>query len=101
MTFRRIIIITLIVLAVGVGLYYSFLPHPIGVDLATIKRGTIIASVKDEGVVKIKDTYQISTPIGGDVLRIPYRIGDFVEQGKIVASITPQKSSFLDERTLL
>ena len=101
MTLRRIIIIILIVLAVGAGLYYSFLPHPIGVDLATIKRGTIIESVKDEGVVKIKDTYQISTPIGGDVLRIPYRVGDFVEQGKIVASITPQKSSFLDQRTLL
>ena len=98
----RNIIITIVVLgAAGATTWWALQPQPMGVDLATIKRGNLIEIISDEGVVKIKDTYQISTPIGGDVKRIPFKVGDFVEQGKIVATITPQKSAFLDERSLL
>lgn len=101
MKWRSIIIAIVVVGASGAGMWWAFKPQPIGVDIATIKRGSLIETISDEGVVKIKDTYQISTPLGGDIERIPFRVGDFVEQGEIIATITPQKSAFLDERSLL
>ncbi len=83
------------------GAYYAFQPQPIGVDIAKVEKGTLVVTIDDEGIVRVKDTYQISTPIGGDVQRIPFIIGDHVEKNAIVASIEPQLSGFLDERTLL
>ncbi len=101
MKWRSLIIGVIILGAIIGAIWWAFQPHPIGVDVANIKRGTLILTVDDEGIANIKDTYQISTPIGGDIERIPFTIGDFVEQGRIVATITPQKSPFLDERSLM
>ena len=101
MKWKQIITIAIVVGAGAVGAYYAFQPQAIGVDVAKIEKGTLVVTIDDEGIVKVKDTYQISTPIGGDVQRIPFIIGDHVEKGAIVASIEPQLSGFLDERTLL
>lgn len=100
MKWRQIVLIVLVVGVGAVAVWWAFLPQPIGVDLATIERGTLIVTVDDEGVVQIRDTYQISTPIGGAVQRTPFRVGDHVENNAVVASIVPQLSGFLDERSL-
>jgi len=95
----RNIILTLIVIAlVAGGLYWAFRPQPIGVDAASIATGTLVVTVDDEGVAKIRDTYKVSTPIGGDVQRIPFTVGDLISEGDVVATILPQLSGFLDER---
>lgn len=99
MGWRRIAMIAAIVLAIGAGFWWSFAPQPAAVDLAAAERGTLIVTIDDEGVVQIRDTYQISMPIGGDVQRIPLHVGDRVEAGMVVASIVPQLSGFLDERS--
>lgn len=100
MKWRQIALIALVVIAVAAGAWWAFRPQPIGVDLATVERGTLIVTVDDEGLVQIKDTYQISTPIGGDVQRTPFSVGDHVEDNAVVATIMPQLSGFLDERSL-
>lgn len=97
---RNIILIVLILAAVIFGGAWAFRPQPIGVDLAEIKRGTLSVTVGDEGVAQIKDTYEVSTPIGGEVERIPFSVGDLIEKDQVVATIVPQLSGFLDERSL-
>ena len=97
---RNIVIIVVIAAAVVMFGAWAFRPQPIGVDLATIKTGTLSVTVGDEGVAQVKDTYEISTPLGGDVERIPFTVGDHVEDGQVVATIVPQLSGFLDERSL-
>lgn len=99
MDWRRIAIIAVIVLAGGGALWWAFTPQPIPVDLETVERGTLIVTIDDEGVARVRATYDISMPIGGDVQRIPLEVGDRVEAGTIVASIVPQLSGFLDERS--
>lgn len=99
MKLRNIILTLIVIVLVGGGLYWAFRPQPIGVDTATISMGTLVVTVDDEGVAKIKETYKISTPIGGDVQRIPYTVGDIVNEGEVVATILPQLSGFLDERS--
>jgi len=99
MGWRRILLLVVVVVAAAGGAWWAFRPQPIAVDMATLGRGTLIVTVDDEGVVQVRDTYQVSTPIGGDVQRIPLEVGDRVEAGTIVASIVPQLSGFLDERS--
>lgn len=97
----RTIVIGLVVAGIaGTGVWWAYQPQPIGVDLATIGTGTLVVTVDDEGIAQIKDTYTISTPIGGTVERIPFIVGDHVERDQIVATIVPQLSGFLDERSL-
>jgi len=97
---RNIVIIVVIAAAVVMFGAWAFRPQPIGVDLATIQTGTLSVTVGDEGVAQVRDTYEVSTPLGGDVERIPFTVGDHVQDGQVVATIVPQLSSFLDERSL-
>ncbi len=97
---RNIILIVVIAaLVVFVGAW-AFRTQPIGVDLATIARGTLSVTVGDEGVARIRDTYEVSIPISGDIERIPFSVGDQIEKDQVVATIMPQLSGFLDERSL-
>lgn len=97
----RQIALVILGLAVSIaGIWWAFRPQPVGVDLATISRGTLIESVEDEGLAQIRNTYQISTPVAGDVRRIPLTVGDYVEKNAVVATLTPQMPGFLDERSL-
>jgi HlyD family secretion protein len=100
MKWRQIVIIVLVLAAGAVGVWWAFRPQPIGVDLALVERGTLVVTVDDEGVVRVKDTYEVSTPIGGAVERTPFTVGDLVEKDAVVATIVPQLSGFLDDRTL-
>ncbi len=97
---RNIVIIIVIAAAAVMFGAWAFRPQPIGVDLATIAIGTLSVTVGDEGVARVKDTYEISTPIGGEVERIPFTVGDLIEKDQVVATIVPQLSGFLDERSL-
>ncbi len=97
---RNLVIIVVIAAAVVVFGAWAFRPQPIGVDLATITRGTLSVTVSDQGVARVRHTYKVSTPIGGEVERIPLIVGDRVSKGQIVATIVPQLSGFLDERAL-
>ncbi len=99
MGWRRIAIIAVIAIVGAGGLWWAFTPQPIPVDLETVERGTLVVTIDDEGVARVRATYDISMPIGGDVQRIPLEVGDRVEAGTIVASIVPQLSGFLDERS--
>lgn len=100
MKWQQTVLVVVALIAGGIGIWWIFQPQPIGVDLAPIERGTLVVTVDDEGVAQIRDTFQISTPIGGGVQRIPFQVGDHVENNEIVATIMPQLSGFLDERAL-
>ena len=100
MKLRNIILIVVIVAVVVIGWTWAFRPQPLGVDLVEISQGTLSVTVGDEGVAQIRDTYEVSTPLGGDVERIPFTVGDLISKDQVVATIVPQLSGFLDERSL-
>jgi HlyD family secretion protein len=95
---RRGILIVLAVLVVG-ALVYALLPKPVAVDLATIDRGAMEVTVDEEGVARIRDVYQVSAPISGQVDRSPLKVGDVVRQGSIIAEIRAAEPSLLDVRS--
>lgn len=99
MKWRQIIIAVLVLAAIGAGLVWAFRPQPIGVDLGHVERGTLTVTVNEEGLVRIRDLYQVSTPVTGDLQRIPLKVGDPVYENEVIATIIPQQSGFLDERS--
>ncbi len=80
---------------------YSFLPKPIGVDLARVEQGLIRVTVDEDGKTRIREKYIVSTPLAGRLLRIDMDPGDSVVQGEtVLAIIEPRDPELLDARTI-
>lgn len=84
----------LVVLAI-VGLR----PAPSPVETARVATGPLRATVSEEGKTRIKQRYVVSSPVSGQLRRIPFKPGAAVEVGvTVVAVIDPLPASPLDER---
>lgn len=93
--------------AVGVAIvaalaYVALRENPVPVDLFTVEQGPMQVTIDADGTTKVRDLYEISSPIDGTVMRSPVDIGDPVVGGEtVVAIVQPGASALLDERTRL
>ena len=89
--------------AVMLGLAYtSFRPDPIPVDLHIVTRAPLEVTINADGVTRIKDIYDVASPITGTALRSPVAVGDRVTEGQtIVAAVQPAAPGLLDSRSLV
>lgn len=95
---RWIVIGLLAVGAAGV-LAFLFWPRPVEVDTASVARGPIADVVADQGTARVRESYVVSAPVGGQLERIPLEVGDRVTaDGTVVARIRPPAPEFLDPR---
>jgi HlyD family secretion protein len=100
MVWLRRSVLVLVVAAIVAGVVYALVPKPVAVDLATVDRGVIEVTVDEEGVARIRDVYQVSAPVGGQLDRFPLEVGDSVKRNvTVVADIRPSAPSFLDVRS--
>lgn len=81
-------------------LTWAFAPRPVEVEVATAALGRFEATVDEDGKTRLPDRYVVSAPLAGRVGRISLRVGDPVEAGTVVATITPLLSPLLDERSM-
>ncbi len=96
----RIIFWGALIAALAVGLWVSFKPRAVAVDLAEIQRGALVVTVSEEGETRIKDIFSVSSPLRGRALRIEIEEGDEVVAGEtVVAEIEPIDPEFLDARS--
>lgn len=84
------ILVVLIVLA--------FRPQPVMVEAGESWRGPMQVTVRDEGRTRVRNEYVVSAPVGGRLLRVPYKPGACVEAGQPLAHIVPSDPAFLDVR---
>lgn len=85
----------------GLG-YVAFQDDPIPVDLHVLTRGPLDVTINADGVTRIKDIYDIASPITGTALRSPVDVGDPVVGGKtVVAIVQPVAPTLLDSRSML
>ena len=74
-------------------------PRPVLVETATVKVGTLRATVNEEGKTRIKQRYVVSAPVFGQLRRIPFKAGAEVVAGEtVVAVIEPVSPAMLDAR---
>lgn len=94
-------LLTLIGVALVGGLAFTaFRTEPLSVELAEIATGDLTVTVDAEGHTRIREIYEVSSPIAGTLLRMPLVVGDPVEAGKtVVAEVEPVTAPLLDARS--
>jgi len=71
----------------------------VSVEVAVIDRGTVRASLVDEGRTRMRVVYVVSAPVSGRLLRVAVEAGDRVQKGEPLARMTRGASGFLDPRS--
>ena len=95
---KRGLIVLGVVGLVG-ALAWTLWPKPVLVDVAEIRKGSLVVTVDEEGKTRIKDVYTVSAPITGKLVRLSLEAGDRVKKDvTTVAIIEPMAPSFLDVR---
>lgn len=83
---------------IGGLLAVALWPKPVMVEFATATRGTLVVTVDEEGVTRVRDRFVVSSPVAGRVLRIELEPGDVVKRGQTVARVRAEAAPLLDER---
>lgn len=99
---RRIgplVIGALVVIAVGLAVFFTLRKPVIPVDLGQVSRGRMAVTIDDEAETRAHDVFVVSAPIGGRLLRVPLEAGDPVRaDDSIVARMVPADPGLLDAR---
>lgn len=81
-------------------LAFSFWPRPVLVDIGAVTRGPMTVTIDEEAKTRVRDSYVISAPVNGRLLRVGIDPGAEVEKDQtIVAEMTPVFPEALDIRT--
>jgi HlyD family secretion protein len=91
--------LALVVASSGVGLVVALRPTPVPVDVGTVARGSLVVSIVETGVTRVKDRYVVSSPVTGSLSRVAFEPGDVVKEGDTLAEVTSTLSPLLDDRT--
>ncbi len=85
----------LLVFALG----FALRPKPAPVETARAAIGALRATVSEEGKTRIRQRYVVSSPVTGQLRRVPFKPGAEITAGDIVALIEPMAASPLDPRS--
>lgn len=78
----------------------AFRTDPVPVDTAVLDRGPLSLTVDADGKTRIREIYEVSSPIAGTVQRLPVAVGDLVvEDVTVVARVEPAAPALLDARS--
>ncbi|HEX3658001.1 MAG TPA: HlyD family efflux transporter periplasmic adaptor subunit [Pirellulales bacterium] len=78
---------------------WVFIPRPVSVEVAPVKRGLLQISIDATGQSRVKQRTLISAPVSGRLERIELVAGDPVEAGKtLIARIEPGEPALIDAR---
>lgn len=98
---------TLILLALGAALigglaFVSFRDDPVAVDTVEVIRGPLEITINADGQTRVRNLFEVASPIAGTALRSPVDVGDRVQAGEtVVAVVQPSSSGLLDTRSRL
>ena len=96
----RSILILAIVGVVLAAVILLMIPKPISVDLGSVEQRDLEVMIVEEGRTNVRDTYIVSTPVAGRLLRVRVHAGDEVSKdADVVARMLPTNPAVLDRRT--
>ncbi len=78
----------------------SLILGPVPVDLAEVTRGPLHVTIDADGQTRIREIYEVASPIAGIALRAPVRVGDATVAGEtVVAVVETVAPALLDARS--
>ena len=91
-------ILAISVLVIGL-LVWGFWPRPVPVELVEARRASMTVTIEEEGRTRVIDRFIISAPVDGVACRVQLDVGDTVQAGQTLLSISPLESRVLDPRS--
>ncbi|MBT8428540.1 MAG: efflux RND transporter periplasmic adaptor subunit [Gammaproteobacteria bacterium] len=91
-------ILAISVLVIGL-LVWGFWPRPVLVELVEAQRAPLTVTIEEEGRTRVIDRFIISAPVDGVACRVRLDVGDTVQAGQTLLSISPLESRVLDPRS--
>lgn len=98
-TLQKHPVITFVVVLITGLLVWGFWPQPVLVEAVTVGRAPLTVTIEEEGRTRVVDRYIISAPVDGVACRMQLHVGDPVEQGEALLTISPLESQVLDPRS--
>jgi HlyD family secretion protein len=95
---RRYLVPALLALAVLGGIAWLLRPAPIPVSVAVVDRGPLAVTVEEEGYTRVRERYDVSSPVAGWAPRVALDPGDTVAAGQVLMDLHPVPASALDPR---
>lgn len=86
-------------LAVVALVVWGFWPQPVAVEIVEAARAPLAVTIEEEGRTRVMDRYVVSAPVDGVACRIDLEVGDRVEQGQALLTLSPLESQVLDPRS--
>lgn len=86
-------------LAIAAAIGYGFMPRPLAVELAPVRKGDLAVTVEEEGKTRVRERYVIAAPVAGHARRIELKVGHAVAAGQTIAFIEPARAASLDPRS--
>lgn len=68
-------------------LFWVFRPQAVLVEMASAKQGPYQQSILEEGKTRVKESYQLISPVSGNLRRVELDPGDSVQAGDILAIV--------------
>lgn len=93
---RKHIVLGSVAAVVVAALVWSFLPKPVPVQTALVRRGPLRVIVEEEARTEVTDRYTVSSPVTAWVRRIGLVAGDSVAIGQALAYLEPPRTPVLD-----
>ncbi len=91
--------ITALGLVIIGALAWALWPTPVSVNSATVQRGPFSETVTEEGRTRLRDTWNVTSPIAGYLQRVNLEVGDTVTEGDILFRLEPSPAPALDARS--
>ena len=85
--------------ALLVLLGFGLRPRPAAVETARAVTGPLRATVSEEGKTRIRQRYVVSSPVSGQLRRVPFKPGAEVTPESVLAVIQPMAATPLDARS--
>jgi HlyD family secretion protein len=79
-------------------LWMALRPRPVSVEVEVVKPGPLRVTVDEDGRVRVRERYVLSSPLSGTLLRPSVRAGDPCARGVTLARIVPVAPPLLDAR---
>ncbi|MDP5293537.1 efflux RND transporter periplasmic adaptor subunit [Oceanimonas sp. CHS3-5] len=93
---KGMIVAALVLVAV---LGYGLWPEARPVDTGTVRREPMAVTIVEEGRTRVRQSYLVTAPVRGRLLRVDLEAGDTVRRGQVVARLLPVMPGLLDSRT--
>lgn len=95
---RRSVLLAAAAVLIALALAYGFREPPPRVDVAEVVREPFRVSFEEEGRTRVKDRYEVSAPVAGQLARVRLEPGDRVARGDPLFTIAPSFAAPLDAR---